>query len=142
VSGKFFPMIPLNKFINMKVEKQKWYTIELCRQNPDSVFIFGDNLIGKGTGGQAKIRHEPNAHGVPTKKLPSMYEDSFFSDDEFEENIKHISYALDNIPNRFSTIVFPEDGLGTGLAELPIRAPKTFKWMVDEINRRFNGVYE
>jgi hypothetical protein len=126
----------------MNTIKHKWYTIELCRKNLDCVFIFGDNLIRRGNGGQAIIRFEPNAYGVPTKKLPSMHENSFFSDDEFDDNIKHISKALDNIPTQFSTIVFPEDGLGTGLAELPKRAPLTYKWLVNEINRRFGEVYK
>jgi hypothetical protein len=126
----------------MNTIKHKWYTIELCRKNPDSVFIFGDNLVGRGCGGQAQIRFEPNAYGIPTKKFPSMSEDSFFSDNEFEENIKHISDALNNIPTQFSTIVFPEDGLGTGLAELPKRAPRTYKWLVNEIDKRFGEVCE
>jgi hypothetical protein len=38
-------------------------------------------------------------------------------------------------------IVFPEDGLGTGLAELPVRAPKTFDFLVKTINEKFGDIY-
>lgn len=125
----------------MKVKKVKWFSVDLCRENPNCVFIFGDNTIGQGCGGQAQIRYEPNAHGVPTKKLPSMHANSFFSDDEFDQNKKWILDALNNIPENFDAIVFPEDGLGTGLADLPNKAPKTFKFLVDEINSRFGDIF-
>ena len=126
---------------NMNVKKTKYYTIELVESNPSCLFIFGDNLIGKGTGGQAVIRYCKNSHGIPTKKYPSNTESSFFNDKEFENNKKVIQAAIDSIDTSYQTIVFPVDGLGTGLAELPARAPKTYKFMIDSINSRFGNVY-
>ena len=119
----------------------QYYTNQLCQDNPKTLFIFGDNLIKAGRGGQAIIRPEPNSHGVPTKKLPSMTEDSFFNDTELEENKKFILDALDSIPDHYDTIAFPKDGLGTGLAQLPVRAPQTYQFLVEEINKRFDNVY-
>ncbi len=125
----------------MKIKKIKWYTVDLVRSNPDHCFIFGDNLIGIGKGGQAIIRDEFNAHGVPTKRTPSMDEDAFFYDEDYEENCMHILASLDSIPQDFEYLVFPEDGLGTGLAMLPQTGPKTYRFLVDEINKRFGEVY-
>lgn len=125
----------------MQVKKIKRYSVELVRENPDFVFIFGDNLLGIGGGGQAVIRNEPNSYGVPTKKAPSMSSNSFFNDLEYDENIEHITKAINNIPEGYKAIVFPEDGLGTGLAELPVRAPKTFEFLVKTINEKFGDIY-
>lgn len=55
-----------------------WYSVALCRACPTLLFVFGDNLLGFGKGGQAIIRSEPNAFGVPTKRKPSMSPGSFF----------------------------------------------------------------
>jgi len=44
---------------------------EICRLHKNALFIFGDNLQGWGKGGQARIRDEPNAFGIPTKRLNS-----------------------------------------------------------------------
>jgi hypothetical protein len=125
----------------MQVKKLKRYTVDVVRENPDCVFIFGDNLLGIGQGGQAIIRNEPNAHGIPTKKAPSMSSKSFFSDSEYDQNVDAINNAIENIPSGYDCIVFPEDGLGTGLAELPVRAPKTFSYLVDTINKKFGDIY-
>ncbi len=125
----------------MKIKKIKWYTTDLVRENPDHCFIFGDNTLSVGKGGQAQIRDEPNAHGIPTKRTPSMDRDAFFYDEDYEENCSYIIAALDAIPDGYEYLVFPEDGLGTGLAMLPTTGPKIFKFLVDEINRRFGEVY-
>ena len=91
----------------MQIKKVKRYNIGLVRANADCVFIFGDNLLRKGTAGQASIRNEPNAYGVPTKKYPSMTEESFFSDKEYNDNIKEIQLAIDKIPSDATSIIFP-----------------------------------
>jgi hypothetical protein len=125
----------------MQVKKLKRYTVDVVRENPDCVFIFGNNLLDIGCGGQAIIRNEPNAYGIPTKKAPSMSSKSFFSDSEYDQNVDAINNAIENIPSGYDYIVFPEDGLGTGLAELPVRAPKTFSYLVDTINKKFGDIY-
>lgn len=125
----------------MIIEKMKFITREYVQSNPDKGFLFGDNLERIGMGGQAgAMRGEPNAVGIPTKKSPSMGEDAFFTDDEFEENCKVIDAALmdawqlwlDYVATYCTkeiAIVIPSDGLGTGLAELDKRAPKTFAYL-------------
>jgi len=128
--------------MNSKIQKVKRYSIDLAKSNPNHLYIFGDNLTGMGRSGQAVIRYCKNAHGIPTKKLPSQYDNSYFTDDEYEINIMWIKDAIDNIAyDEYDCIVFPEDGLGTGLAELPIRAPKTYEFLVNYLNNKFDNVY-
>lgn len=118
----------------MKVERMKWITREIVRANRDKAFLFGDNLSRKGYGGQAKeMRGEPNAYGIRVKIEPARRSDSFFSDDSYETNCRLIQRDIDDMlfmAKRYHpTIVIPSDGIGTGLAQLDKRAPKTFAYL-------------
>lgn len=116
------------------IQRLKYITREYVKANPDKLFLFGDNLEDRGFGGQAAaMRGEPNAVGIPTKKKPSMDEDAFFTDNEFELNKSTIEAALSPVFIAVSdnniTLVIPADGLGTGRAELDRRAPQTFAYL-------------
>ena len=116
----------------MKLLSAKMYSVSLLRKNPDKVFIFGDNLKGYGKGGQAIIRDEPNAIGIPTKKAPSMNPGSFFTDVEYAANKQAIDQAFTKIP-RGKTIVVPKDNIGTGKAQLKQKAPKTWLYLQEKL---------
>ena len=116
----------------MKLLSAKVYSVSLLRKNPDKVFIFGDNLKGYGKGGQAIIRDEPNAIGIPTKKAPSMNPGSFFTDAEYAANKQAIDLAFTKIP-RGKTIVVPKDNIGTGKAQLKQKAPKTWLYLQEKL---------
>lgn len=108
-------------------------TRTIVRRNRSKIYLFGDNLVGKGYGGQAKeMRGELNAIGIPTKKKPATTEDSYFTDAEFEENKKVIDIAIAKIPKN-ATVIMPMAGLGTGRAQLEKRAPKTLKYIEETI---------
>lgn len=117
------------------IEYMNHITRDYVRKNRNKTFLFGDNLQQRGMGGQAKeMRGEPNAVGIPTKKKPSMSDDSFFTDDEFHINIQQINNAFNRIPligNKI--IVIPSAGLGTGLAKLQEKAPKTYEYLQDRL---------
>jgi len=120
-----------------------FWTVKTPQQYPEYMFIFGDNDVKRGQKGQAVIRHCPNAFGIPTKKYPTNFASSFYSDDQYFENIKKIDSAINHIKNNlchFKGIVYPEMGLGTGLAKLNICAPKTFAYLNSEINALFEYV--
>jgi hypothetical protein len=118
----------------MPIVYQKWITRADLRANPDKFYVFGDNVQRKGYGGQAKeMRGEPNAVGVATKWAPTMDEASFFQDNS--ACLMMISRELmqvDNLLLAGKTVVVPEDGIGTGLSQLPQRAPK-----IDAIIKEF-----
>ena len=127
-----------------RVEIQKLFSVEDCKNNPYKLYIFGDNLLSTGTGGQATIRHCYNAFGVPTKRFPTMESNAFFSDKEEEK--ERLQWTLDMLLNIYLkrdniTIVFPKDGLGTGLAKMSIKSPKLYKLMNDFIYENFGVKY-
>jgi hypothetical protein len=68
----------------MLIEYAKILSPPMCRRYPEKIFIYGDNLKAFGKGGQAIIRDEPNAFGIPTKRYPSWDDWAFFSDKEDE----------------------------------------------------------
>lgn len=113
-------------------------SIQKCRANPEHIHVFGDNLAGYGTAGQACIRNEPNAFGIPTKRYPSMKAGSFFTDKSCER--EHVLKALRELytigKNR--TIVFPVNGIGTGMVNMPGSSPKLFAEMSDILFKHFN----
>jgi hypothetical protein len=105
----------------------KRITRKMMREFPDHLFVFGDNMLEQGMGGQAKeMRGEPNAVGIPTKFLPSYEPQAFFSDDD----LHRVKYRIDDRVLKLfchasdgGTVVWPEDGIGTGLADLKNKAP-------------------
>jgi hypothetical protein len=105
-------------------------TREYVRAHRDTVFVFGDNMAGRGFGGQAAaMRGEPNSIGVPTKWKPERSPSSYFCDDDWNDgNVRQVLLeAFARIEKALANgkdVVIPADGLGTGLAELPRRAPK------------------
>ena len=118
--------------------QMKWITRSFVREHPDHIFLFGDNLARRGFGGQAaQMRSEPNAIGIPTKKLPSNTEEAFFTDAELEQNKAAIDRAFDRLYRMSWTfeqvIVIPSDGLGTGRAQLENRAPLTFAYLQNRL---------
>ena len=114
---------------NMKIEYREYITRKDLRNNPNKIYLFGDNLLKTGFGGQAKeMRNEPNAIGIPTKKKPFMSNDSFFSDNDFNAIKKILDEIFICIPHNV-TIVIPKAGLGTGRAMLRENAPKIWKYL-------------
>ena len=112
-----------------RVIRASWITRDMVRANPDTLYVFGDNMERRGYGGQAKeMRGEPNAIGVPTKWAPGRRARDYFSNDDLlNRDVYHaICEAFDKIHVALDAgrdVVIPTDGLGTGLAELPIRVP-------------------
>lgn len=107
------------------------------KNNRNILYLFGDNLKRKGMGGQAKeMRGEPNAIGISTKKEPSLNENAFYSDLEYEANISQIDKdfecVIDHLNNN-GIVVCPSNGLGTGLSQLKERAPRTNEYLRNKI---------
>lgn len=110
--------------------------------NPHVLYVFGDNDQGVGRGGQAKeMRGEPNSFGIPTKKGPGRKPDCYYTDDEYDANIKKIEFAfkiLEQELERGTLVVWPTEGIGTGLANLKDNAPRIAAY----IEERFLGLVE
>lgn len=103
------------------------YSVDLCRQYPTLLFVFGDNGDRRGNGGQAVIRGEPNTLGVAT--LPHLGVPAVDGD----PHMMHLlADDLCTVETRIvacnKRVVLPvgKDGriaLGTGIANLPYNAP-------------------
>lgn len=121
------------------IEIFKIYKVKDLKNNPNKIFVFGDNLKRKGEGGQAIIRGEENAYGIVTKKSPSSKSSSYFTDDDLEDNKENIDKDIQKIKlDGRKNIVFPKDGLGTGLAKLNKKAPDTYKYLKDRLLEEFS----
>lgn len=121
----------------MWVIRQKQIFRSDLQANPEVAYVFGDNMMRSGLGGQAKeMRGEPNAFGIPTKKMPNMLTSAFFTDDDYEGASRAIWHAFHRIKEAgFWVVVVPADGLGTGLAQLDKRAPRIFKFLNETIDK-------
>ena len=142
LDGKVVPVGEVqfdDKIITIEVQSD-WYSIEQCNANPNKLYIFGDNASRFGKRGQAQIRDCQNSYGIATKMHPSNDTASYFSDSV--KNTVMLS-DIDNLvrsisSSGFTTIVFPKDGLGTGLSELPTRAPKMFAKLLEVLEKHFS----
>lgn len=113
------------------------------RANPEWLAVFGDNLAQAGKGGQAReCRGEPNAVGVPTKVAPSMDASAFLTD-AYLDTVRPLYQAafrrLDEHLQIGGTVIWPADGIGTGLADLERKAPLVWAYLqscIAELHRR------
>lgn len=123
----------------MPVLFQKRIYSEDCGANrkADVLYVFGDNARRQGYGGQAgQMRDAPNAVGVATKWAPGTRPQDFFSDDDYEDCVKLIESDLKPIVNALehgAIVIIPLDGLGTGLSQLPERAPRVYAYLSNRI---------
>lgn len=122
----------------MKTETEVVFSVDLCRTCPDVIFVFGDNLIRRGTAGQAVIRGESNAFGIPTKRYPAMRDGAFFSDQP--EEIDAVVQSLRElwVKSKGKTVVFPVKGLGTGMARMKQKSPIAYAEMCAILATHFN----
>lgn len=117
-----------------------YYDYDLVTSNPNRLFVFGDNCQHKGKGGQAVIRNLPNTFGIATKRKPSMDFDAFFADelDDFLAIDKDMNMLYQIYQAKvFSHIVFPINGLGTGLSNMPKYSPVAFKCLLNRLFREY-----
>jgi hypothetical protein len=128
--------------MNIIVERQ-YYSPKRCKDNPQNLYIFGENEEQKGTNirgaGQAIIRPENNSFGFCTKR--SIYE--YWTDEEFEDNVCCIEEDIEDIhlimqSKQYDGVVFPINGLGTGLSQLPQKAPRTFIYLCRRLLEEFD----
>jgi hypothetical protein len=77
---------------NIKRKTVETLSPKLLRENPNWLFVFGDNALRYGKGGQAVIRDEPNAFGIVTKLKPNNTNDSYMTDkSSYRNNMMAIS---------------------------------------------------
>lgn len=121
---------------------KKFITRKFIKSHPNEVFVFGDNDIRKGSGGQAKeMRGEQNSFGVRVKRFPGKDNLSYYTDYTYKENIKKITEDFDIVERHLKggkDGVIPKDGIGTGLARMKDFAPRTLEYVENKIKELCN----
>jgi len=106
---------------------------DFVKAHPNALFAFGDNLAGRGLAGQAKeMRGEPNAVGIPTKFYPTVVEADYFHDDDLSKVYPFIEDAINILIYHLEDggdVYWPSAGIGTGLADLPNKAPAIMEYI-------------
>lgn len=115
----------------MPLECRKWITRAMLRAEPGVLFVFGDNLERWGRGGQAaEMRGEPNAVGLPTKVSPKQY----LTDGDLRAVKMEAQSDIDRLAAQLRSggrVIWPADGIGTGLAGLSTHAPLVARFYDD-----------
>lgn len=100
--------------------------------NANTLYLFSDNVVRRGKGGQAVIRDAVNSMGIVTKRYPSNEPKAFLTD---EKDYQHVSRLVaDDLyemarklgEGEYKYIHIPSGGFGTGLAGLKKSAPRIF----------------
>ena len=108
------------------------------KQHPKTLFLLGDNDLRKGLGGMAKeFRGESNTLGIRTKKTPRRDVAAYYTDKEYTRNIINISadieMAAELMTNKIFSFIWIPDSLGTGLANMQEKAPRTLGYLNKEL---------
>ena len=125
------------KSVSANVEVVDRYSDADVKSNPDKIYVFGNNVNDTGKKGQAIIRDNENAFGIVTKMKPATDKSAYFYDTKLEANKKAIDIDIQEIKEDGRTVVFPKDGLGTGLAKLKEKAPKTYNYLKQRLLEEF-----
>lgn len=114
---------------------QKWISRADLIANPTVVYLYGDNEARCGLGGQAKeCRGETNSHGVATLKSPG----EFWNEDSVARQCAVLDTDFAPVFQALrdgKIVVFPLDGIGTGLADLKRQSPTTFAYLQTKIEQ-------
>lgn len=124
----------------MNIEIEKVYTRKIVEENPNKLFVYGENehqkyssIIG---GGQAVIRGMENSFGFRT--LTSI--NKYWKDENYLINVCTIIddvLTLEMLSKNYDVVVFPHFGLGTGRAYMQYYCPKTFLFLCNILLEKF-----
>lgn len=127
----------------MPIQYKKFISRQMVQGNPETLFVFGDNVKRSGHRGQAaQMRGEPNTIGIPTKWYPTLKTDAFFYDHQIDQ-IRPLMEAdyltVENHLLNGKTVIWPADNIGTGLSRIPSNAPILWQWM-EEVRTYFDQI--
>jgi len=118
---------------------EKQITKTYLQNNPNHVFVFGDNLLRVGKGGAATLRDELNSYGFITKKAPNNNDNSFYRPEEYQEIFDDELNKLKNIIQTNPNKLFLISKLGGGLANKYNIFEKIIQPGLEEL-KQFNNV--
>jgi hypothetical protein len=131
--------------IKTLIETMDMFTKETVKNNPNKLFVFGDNMLKYGRGEQSIIRDLPNTLGITIKRTPRTDKTAYFSDanDEMDAMLNDIlKLCMIKRCNVFTHIVFPTKGIGTGGSCMKSKSPVLYKTMKHKLETHFNYTFE
>lgn len=121
--------------MRIEIDDSKW-TNEYINSESDKIFIIEDNDFR--IEDKNKIKSLNNTIGLRVKKGLSKKNISYYTDSEYDENVKKINEDIIDIKKSSlykKTLVFSKNGYG--LTSLKNKAPKTFKYLCDTLKINF-----
>lgn len=115
-----------------------FWTVTDTKKYPNALFVFGDNYTQYGKKGQAVIRDQPNSFGISTQHKTGTSPSAYFNDNEYDVNVEKFNIRINQLiaeSAKYDYVVWPANGLGTGLAKLPEKAPKTYAYFLAVITQ-------
>lgn len=100
----------------MKVIKEFQITKDFLSANPDTVFVFGDNLYRVGNGGAALLRDHKQSYGFITKQSPFSNDNSFYTISEYKKIFAIEVWKLRELIKLNPDKIFLITKLGAGIA--------------------------
>lgn len=91
-------------------------TKEFLDENPNAVFVFGDNTHRIGYGGAALLRYHPQTYGFITKKSPDNLDQSFYRPESYQIDFNIYALELQLVIEKNPDKIYYISQLGGGLA--------------------------
>jgi len=109
----------------------RYTATEIIATEATHAYVFGDNMVRAGHGGQAAAaRNQPNAVGIPTLWAPNIpFTDADLDHPLVKARIDAAFSELHQLLAAGMTIVLPQDGVGTGIADLLNNAPRIMAYI-------------
>ena len=122
----------------MSQQNNERITHSYIEAHPEWFFVYGDDCTRKAYRGQAAVAGIcDNAAPVSTKFFDCERNAAYYTDELLKEH--HVPRLMDEIARikekagDRKIVLFPR--IGCGGAELPTRAPKFYKILVEELNK-------
>lgn len=142
-----------NKIIKKSNKKNEVYIFEWkynadlrekIKNDKDSLYVFWDNFkdaeiwyVSLKNSTQRVIRWLDNAVWICTKKNRGTNNNSYLSDDDFEDFKKHLDEKIKFLKDSWKRIVFPKWWIWTWKADLKNKAPAIFQYLNKQLLTNF-----
>lgn len=123
----------------MQIIRTNEVTPQFVQEHPDYLYVFEDNYLRRGLGGQAAVmRNAPMSVGICLKWQPDNKHEAFFYDEDYDKCVSVIDRDFKILKEQWELWDYPPVllpyGIGTGLARLQFNAPRVLEYLIKRIN--------
>jgi len=120
---------------------EHYITEKFLKNNPNVLFIFGDNTLGVGKGGAAQLRDCENAIGFITKKYPNNEDTSFYTVSNYYKMFaKELHMLVKLIESNLDKKIYITP-LGSGLANKYHIFERMIRPSLLDLEKQYDNVY-